>query len=236
VFNSFLLIGIPYAAFVVAVGGSIVRFRTDKFSVSSQSSQFLENRALFWGSNAWHYGILIVLFAHVAALVAAGLWASLVANPSRLYVLETIGVGLGLLSFVGLLVLVIRRLSNTRIWKVTTPADLLLLAVLLIQVGLGLYISIVYRWGSDWYLHTAVPWIRSLVELQPKTQTMTVLPWSVRLHAVGGFILLALIPYTRLVHIITYPLHYLWRPYQIVIWSRRSASRTAHNPRTGSVV
>ena len=221
--NTFLLIAIPYMAVALAVGGTIVRYRTDRFSYSSQSSQFLENRTLFWGSNAWHYGILIVLFAHLAALVAVGAWSSLVASPTRLYVLETIGIGLGLLAFSGLATLVLRRLLVRRVTAVTSLADWLLLAVLLAQVGLGLYIAIRYRWGSDWYTHTAVPWLRSLAELHPKPQTMAVLPWTVRLHAIGGFVLLALVPYTRLVHVITYPARYLWRPYQVVIWNRRPA-------------
>lgn len=217
----FLFVGIPYMAVAVAIGGGIVRYRTDRFSYSSQSSQFLENRSLFWGSNAWHYGILIVLFAHLAALVIPGGWATLIAAPTRLYVLESIGVGLGLLAFLGLLILVLRRLLNLRVARVTSRADWLLLAVLLSQVGLGLYISIVYRWGSDWYLHTAVPWLRSLAEFQPETATMTILPWTVKLHALGGFALLMIFPYTRLVHVVTYPLGYLWRPFQVVIWNRR---------------
>ena len=221
--NLFLFVGIPYIAVAVAIVGTIVRYRSDRFSFSSQSSQFLENRSLFWGSNAWHYGILIVLFAHVAALLVAGAWATLVSNPTRLYILETIGVGVGLLAFFGLLVLVLRRLVNPRVQSVTSRADWLLLVVLLAQVGLGLYISIVYRWGSDWYLHTAVPWLHSLAKLQPDASTMTVLPWSVKLHALGGFILLMIFPYTRLVHIVTYPISYLWRPFQVVIWNRRPA-------------
>ena len=219
--DSFLFIALPYTAVAVAVGGTIVRFRADKFSISSQSSQFLENRTLFWGSNAWHYGILLVLGAHLAALVVSGGWATLIANPTRLYFLESIGVGLGILAFFGLLVLVLRRLLVSRVKSVTSKADWLLLVVLLIQVGLGLYIAVAYRWGSDWYLHTAVPWIDSLVKFHPKTATMTVLPWTVKLHALGSFALLMLFPYTRLIHIITYPLAYLWRPYQVVIWSRR---------------
>ena len=221
--DTFLFVAIPYMAVALAVSGGIVRYRTDRFSYSSQSSQFVDSRGLFWGSNAWHYGILIVLFAHFAALAVSGAWASLVANPDRLYALESIGVGLGLLAFFGLLALVLRRLLNARVAAVTSKADWLLLAVLLCQVGLGLYVSIVYRWGSDWYLHTSVPWLESLAELQPKIDVMTVLPWTVKLHALGGFLLLGLFPFTRLVHVVTVPITYLWRPYQIAVWNRRPA-------------
>ena len=218
-----LFIGIPYAAVAICVLGSIVRFRTDRFSISTQSSQFLESRALFWGSNAWHWGILLILAAHLAPLIAPGWSSSLLGEPARLYVLEVTGIALGFLCIFGLGVLIGRRLVNKRIYAVTSKADWLLLAVLLFQVCFGVYIAIAYRWGGAWYPHTVVPWLRSLIELQPDASTMTSLPWPVKVHAVGGFALFVLFPYTRLVHAVTYPLAYLWRPYQVVLWNRRVA-------------
>lgn len=232
--NSFVLIGVPYAAVAVAVGGGIVRFRTDKFSWSSQSSQFLENRVLFWGSNAWHYAILLILGAHLAALVAPGTWSALLGSTARLYVLEVTGIGLGFLAGFGLLLLIGRRALTRRIMCVTSTADWLLLGVLLFQVVTGVYVAIAYRWGGDWYPHVAVPWLRSLVELKPRIDTIGGMPWPVRAHAVGGFALLILFPFTRLVHVVSYPLRYLWRPYQVVIWNRRSAARAARRVSTGS--
>lgn len=221
--NSFLFIAVPYLAVAVAVGGGIVRYRTDRFSFSSQSSQFLENRVLFWGSNAWHYGILLILGAHIAAFAIPGSWSRLLGSTTRLYVLEATGIGLAFLAGFGLLLLIGRRLVNRRILRVTSRGDLLLLAALLFQVGTGLYVAIAYRWGGAWYPHVAVPWLRSLFELHPKIDAIAAMPWPVKLHAVGGFSLLVLFPYTRLVHVVTYPLGYLWRPYQVVIWNRHAA-------------
>jgi nitrate reductase gamma subunit len=221
--NTFLFVGIPYAAVLVAVLGSIVRYRTDRFSYSTQSSQFLENRALFWGSNAWHYGILAILLAHIAPLIAPGWWSSLLGEPARLYVLEVTGIGLSFLAGLGLLVLIARRLANRRIFTVTSTADWLLLAVLLFQVAFGVAVAIAYRWGGAWYPHTAVPWLRSLVTLHPDASTIASMPWPVKVHAVSAFALFLLFPYTRLVHVVTYPLAYLWRPYQVVLWNRKAA-------------
>lgn len=221
--DSFILIGIPYAAVAVAVGGGIVRYRSDKFSWSTQSSQFLENRTLFWGSNAWHYAILLILGAHLAALVAPGTWSALLGPTSRLYVLEVTGIGLGFLAGFGLLLLIGRRALTRRVLRVTSTADWLLLAVLLFQVVTGVSMAIAYRWGGAWYPHVAVPWLRSLIELRPRTDGMAGMPWLVKAHAVGGFALLLLFPYTRLVHVVSYPLRYLWRPYQVVIWNRHAA-------------
>ncbi len=211
----------PYVAVVLAVVVGISRYFGDRFSFSSLSSQFLENRALFWGSVPFHYGILLVLLAHLLALVFPAQWAALIAEPIRLYVLEVTGLGLGALALVGLAVLIVRRLRQPRVLAVTSAADWVLLAILLGQVALGFWVALVYRWGSDWYLHTAVPWLISLGSLSPQAQYVTALPWAVKLHMLGGFVLVAVFPFTRLVHLVTFPVTYLWRPWQVVIWNRR---------------
>lgn len=221
--DTLLFAVIPYVAVVVAVAGGIARYRSDRFSYSSQSSQFLENRALFWGSVAWHYGILLILGAHVLAVIIWPQWEALVNDPTRLYTLEVVGLALALLSLVGLLVLLVRRAGVARVRAVTTPMDWLLVAVLLVQVVLGIWISLGYRWGSEWYMFTVVPWLHSLVKLNPKAEYMVALPWVVKAHAVLGFGLIALFPFTRLVHVVTAPVTYLWRSYQLVLWNRRPA-------------
>lgn len=222
-FDTVLFAAFPYVAVVLAVVGGIVRYVGDRFSFSSQSSQFLENRVLFWGSVSWHYGIIVVLLAHIAALAFSGTWGDVVANPTRLYTLEVIGIAFGLAALIGLTALSLRRVLNARATVVTAKSDWALLAVLLAQVALGMWVALGYRWGSDWYVHTAAPWVHSLFRLQPDVATVTVLPWVVKAHMLGGFVLLAMFPFTRLVHIVTYPLTYLWRPYQVVIWNRRAA-------------
>lgn len=221
--NTLLYAVVPYLAVGIAIVGGIVRYRIDRFSYSSQSSQFLESRALFWGSVAWHYGILLVLGAHVVALMFWDPWELFVSDPNRLYTLEVIGLALSILAFVGLVVLLLRRLTVRRITSVTTPMDWALLIVLLAQVVLGVWIALGYRWGSEWYMHTAVPWMHSLFKLNPKPEYMVNLPTVVQVHAVLGFGLIALFPFTRLVHVVTVPVTYLWRSYQVVVWNRRPA-------------
>ncbi len=216
-----LFVAFPYVAVVLAVLVGVYRYFNDRFSYSSFSSQFLENRALFWGSVTWHFGVIIILLAHVVAFLFPGVWARLIAAPARLYTLEVIGLALALAALAGLVLLFIRRLLNPRIFTVTSAMDWVLLLVLLAQVALGFWVALFFRWGSDWYLHTAVPWLESLVKLDPQTEFVTSLPWVVKLHMLGGFLIIALFPFTRLVHILTFPITYLWRPYQVVIWNRR---------------
>lgn len=220
-FDIVLFGAFPYVAIMLAVFGGIYRYLSDRFSYSSFSSQFLENRALFWGSVPWHYGILIILLAHLLALLFPAQWAVLIAAPARLYVLEVVGLALALLTSLGLVLLILRRLRDARILAVTSAMDWVLLGALLVQVVLGFWVALFYRWGSDWYLHTAVPWLISLGTLNPQMQYVTALPWVVKLHMLGGFVIIALFPFTRLVHVVTVPITYLWRPYQVVIWNRR---------------
>ena len=217
-----LFAAFPYVAVVLAVLVGVYRYFNDRFSYSSFSSQFLENRALFWGSVPWHYAIIIILLAHVLALLAPGVWATVIAAPVRLYTLEVIGLALALAALLGLALLFVRRLVSPRVFTVTSAMDWVLLLVLLAQMALGFWVALVYRWGSDWYLHTAVPWLFSLARLDPQTQYVTSLPWAVKLHMLGGFLLIALFPFTRLVHVVTVPIPYLWRPYQVVIWNGRA--------------
>ena len=75
----------PYLAIFVAVVGGVYRYRTNRFSYSTLSSQLLENRKLFWGSVPWHYGIVVVLFAHLIGFLIPGMWANLTSNPGTLY-------------------------------------------------------------------------------------------------------------------------------------------------------
>jgi nitrate reductase gamma subunit len=170
------------------------------------------------------------LLAHLIGFLIPGIWQQLTAAAPTLYTIELLGYAFGLTALVGLCVLFVRRLTRERIRAVTSPVDWALLVVLLLQVGLGLYVSLVYRWGADWYVDTAVPWLVSLVSLNPQTQYITALPWVVKLHMLNGFLVIALFPFSRLVHLIMFPFWYLWRPYQLVIANRAiTTAGKAHN-------
>lgn len=226
-FNQVLFVAFPYVAVVVAIVVGIQRYRQRRFSYSSLSSQFLENRKLFWGSAPWHYGIILILTAHTLAFLAPTLWGDLLSNRIRLYVLEVSGLALALMTVVGMALLILRRLRSPRVFAVTSTADWLLLATLLTQVAVGYWIALVYRWGSGWYLHTAVPWLQSLVVFNPQIQFVTALPFLVKLHLLTGFFIILLFPFTRLVHLVTFPITYLWRPIQVVVWNRRTRVHAA---------
>jgi nitrate reductase gamma subunit len=215
--DTFFLGVFPYVAVAVAVLGTWARARYRPDTVTARSSQLFEARLQQLGSIAWHTAILAILAAHVAAAVAPGAMGRLLGSPARLYVLEVSGLALGALALAGLLVLAVRRL---RLKVRTSALDWLVLGALAAQVVTGLWIAYALRWGSGWYLHTAAPWLASLARLDPELAAMSVLPPIVKVHAVGAFVLLALVPFTRLVHAFVWPVAYLWRAPQLVLWRR----------------
>ncbi|HKZ78812.1 MAG TPA: respiratory nitrate reductase subunit gamma [Pyrinomonadaceae bacterium] len=229
--NLFFII-LPYAAVTLAVVVTVQRYLKRGFTYSSLSSQFLEGDELFYGSVPWHIGILVVLTGHVIgfAIPRQVLWFNGV--PARLYVLETTGLLFGLLALVGIVSLIVRRITSPRIRAVTSPMDVLVLVVLLVQVALGVYTALFYRWGSSWYVTSAVPYLRSLFMLQPDLRMIAPLPLAVKLHIINAYVFLAIFPFSRLVHMLVVPVHYLWRPYQVVIWNwdRRRHNRPAPKP------
>ncbi|MEK6681056.1 MAG: respiratory nitrate reductase subunit gamma [Nitrospirota bacterium] len=223
--NSLLFGNAPYLFIMIAIVGVIYRYAANRYSWSSQSSQFLENATLFYGSFPWHYGIILVLLGHLIGILIPQSVLAWNSVPVRLYVLEISGLALGILALFGLLALIYRRLTDSRAKAVTTSWDVLLLIVLLIQVVTGILNASMYRWGSNWYAASAVPWIWSVLSLSPKPAYVATLPLITKVHIFNALIIIGLIPFTRLVHMLAFigPIKYLFRPYQVVRWYRREA-------------
>jgi nitrate reductase gamma subunit len=99
--------------------------------------------------------------------------------------------------------------------------DLIVLIFLLVSVVSGVLVAALYRFGTLWFTAIFTPYLLSLFTLQPQISLVAPLPWVIKLHVINFFVLLAVFPFSRLVHIITYPAGYLLRPWQIVIWNRK---------------
>ena len=228
--DNFLFIAFPYIAVILAIGVGIYRHARRPYTYSSLSSEILENRKLFWGSVPFHFGLTLILLAHLLAALLPGVAGWLLGGQIRRLVLEVTGMALGLYTLFGLLVLIARRLvPRSLAHAVTSYMDGVLLFVLLIQVGSGIGIAIFDRWGGLWYLHTAVPWFWSLAILHPDISMVAQLSPFVKLHFVTGFVVILLFPFSRLVHLVMFPIQYLWRPHQVVIWHRRPGKAGAYS-------
>jgi len=126
----------------------------------------------------------------------------------------------GLASFVGVILLIIRRITNKRISVVTSKADYAVYAILFVQILTGLWIALGYRWGSSWYASTMTPYLWSIIKLSPDVAAISAMPFVVKTHVASAALLIGMIPFTRFSHFMTFPIRYYWRIYQITIWNR----------------
>lgn len=229
--NYFFFVVFPYVSIAVFLIGTAYRYTQTGFKVTSLSAQFLEGKQGFWGTMPFHWGILMIFLGHmVAFLFPQGVlaWNS---APARLIAHEGLSFTFAIAVFVGLCMLILRRLTNARLKVVTTRMDLFVEFVLLLQVVLGCWIALGYRWGSSWFASDLSPYLWSLIKLNPQPEAVMAMPLVIRAHVVCAFSILLIFPFTRLVHLIVAPLHYIWRPYQVVIWywdrKRRRQASTA---------
>ena len=216
----FFFIALPYAALVIMLTGSVLVYRSQAYKVTALSTQFLESRELFFGGFLMHWGIVALFFGHLIAFLFPASVLAWNGSPARLLILETAALIFGLSFFSGVVLLLIRRLKNRRLIKATTDMDFAVFAILLLQAITGVWIALSYQWGSSWFAAVLTPYLRSLFLLNPDISAISALPVMIRIHIAGAFVLIAMIPYSRFMHFLVFPVRYFWRPYQLVIWNR----------------
>jgi nitrate reductase gamma subunit len=205
----------PYVALFIFVIGTIYRYRHG-FKYSSLSSQLLESEKLFPASVAFHSGIIIVFLGHLFAFLFPSVFSSF--GGKALVFWETIGIIAGMLAILGLFFLFFRRHTYTRIKVVTNKMDTIIELLLLIQFILGVSIAIGSRWGISWFASDMTPYLYSIFSFHPDLSAVSVLPNLVKTHIFLAFLIILLIPFSRLVHFLVAPFHYITRPYQVVRW------------------
>ncbi|MEU1014444.1 respiratory nitrate reductase subunit gamma [Streptomyces sp. NPDC005898] len=232
---------LPYLAFVLLVAGTIWRYRYDKFGWTTRSSQVYESKLLNIASPMFHYGILFVLVGHLVGLFLPESWTDKAGVSEHTYHLFSLygGTAAGALLVLGILLLLYRRRTNTPVFRATTANDKLMYLVLFAAIVLGMVAKLSHASGDGYnYRDSIAPWARSLFTLRPDIDRMTGVPLLYEIHAVVGMVLFALVPFTRLIHMFSAPLQYLFRPY--VVYRARDPRRLGTRPerrgweRTGS--
>lgn len=223
----------PYMCLAVFLIGTIYRYRMSGFKVSSLSSQFLEGRGLFWASQPFHWGIMILFFGHLIAFLFPRTLLAFNGEPVRLIILEVASFVFALAALMGLFLFIRRRLTNKRISVVSNRMDMLVYIVLLVQIISGLGVAFFVRWGSSWFAAVLTPYLRSLFALNPEVDAVSAMPFLVQLHIISAWAIIGIIPFTRFVHFLVAPVDYIWRKYQVVIWNwdrRRIRTSKSHFP------
>ena len=221
-----LWVVIPYVCLAFFVLGHVWRYRYDKFGWTTRSSQLYESRLLRWGSPLFHFGILAVFFGHVMGLGIPESWTSAVGISEELYhvMAVTIGAVAGFCTLVGLTLLIYRRRTVGPVFSATTRMDKVMYLFLALVIVLGVWNTVagsVLNLNGEYDYRTGVSeWFRGIFLFQPKPELMVDAPFGFQAHAMVAMLLFALWPFTRLVHVLSVPIFYLWRPY--VVYRSRS--------------
>lgn len=219
IFN-LLFVWYPYVCLTVFLLGSLIRFDREPYSWKAGSSQMLCKRQLRWGSNLFHVGILFLLLGHTVGLLTPTSVYTLVMSVEQKQLIAVAAGGIaGVICFVGLTLLLHRRLFDARIRRTSSAMDIAILALLWIQLVLGLLtlpFSIGHRDGSVMLILSH--WAQGIVTLHPvDAKTLQGLDWPYLTHLVLGMTLFLVFPFSRLVHIWSAPVWYLGRRgYQVV--------------------
>ena len=216
--TNFLFIAYPYIAISGFFVGAIYRYRSAGYKTSALSSQFLEGKQGFWGLVPFHFGILALFLGHFFVFLFPNIVLAWNSDPLRLVIHEGVGFTFAISVLLGLTILIVRRWFNPRLRAVTTKMDVVIEVLLLSQIILGCWVALGYRWGSSWFAADLSPYLWSIFSLDPQIAAVSALPVVIKLHIVGAFTILLFIPFTRLMHFLVAPIHYIWRPYQVVMW------------------
>ncbi|WP_238422470.1 respiratory nitrate reductase subunit gamma [Gordonia sp. 'Campus'] len=226
---------VPYATLGLLIGGTIWRYRYDKFGWTTRSSELYESRLLRIASPLFHYGVLVVIIGHAIGLLIPESWTEAIGVSETVYHWGAGGFGLlaAVATLVGVGMLVYRRRTVGPVFMATTRNDKAMYLVLVTALLVGTYITLIgtldpHAEGVN-YRETVSPWFRSLFVLQPDVSAMAEAPLRFHVHILIGMLLFAMVPFTRLVHIFTAPVHYLFRPY-IVYRSRDQRSMPGNQP------
>jgi len=230
-----LWVAIPYAAMAVFVVGHLWRYRYDKFGWTTRSSQVYENRLLRLGSPMFHIGILMVIAGHVVGLLVPREWLYAIGISEEMYHwgATVMGSFAAVLTLAGLGILIYRRRTVAPVFLATTAMDKVMYVFLGATLAFGTLATFVYQvFGHGFhYRETISPWIRSILFFQPQPELMAEVPLLFQLHVLTAFALFALWPFTRLVHVFSAPVGYLFRPY--IVYRSRDEQRGSRPSQRG---
>ncbi len=226
----------PYIAFVIFVVGSLMRFERDQYTWKSDSSQMLKTGQLRWGSNLFHIGILFLFFGHFAGLLTPHfVYERFVSAGDKQLMAMITGGAAGLAGFVGVSLLLHRRLFEPRIRINSKTSDILLLVLLWLQFALGLATIAVSAGHMDGSLMMAFgEWAQHIVTLRPgAVEFLSGAGVLFKIHLFLGMSIFFIFPFTRLVHVWSGfgAISYLLRPYQVVRARRLNVPAGSHQPR-----
>lgn len=231
--NQFVFGIYPYICLTVFLLGSLIRFDRDQYTWKSDSSQLLKMGQLRLGSNLFHLGILFLFFGHTVGMLTPHFVYEPFMTAGAKQLMAMISGGLfGLLGFVGVTLLLHRRLAEPRIRATSKTSDIVLLILLWLQFALGLAtIPLSAQHLDGGMMMKLAEWAQRIVTFRGgAVELLAEASWIFKAHMFLGMSIFLIFPFTRLVHVWSgfASVAYLVRPYQVVR-SRRLHLPAGHN-------
>jgi len=204
-YSQYFLFGIyPYIALAIFLLGSLIRFDREQYTWKSDSSQLLRSGQLRLGSNLFHIGVLFLFFGHfVGMLTPHFVYEPFMSSGAKQILAMVSGGTAGVLAFIGLSLLLHRRLSEPRIRATSKPSDVLILLLLWLQLALGLAtipLSAQHLDGS--MMLRLAEWAQHIVTFRSGAVEMLAgAGWVFKTHLFLGMTIFLVFPFTRLVHV-----------------------------------
>jgi nitrate reductase gamma subunit len=137
----------------------------------------------------------------------------------------------GTFCFIGLSMLIWRRMTDPRIRLTSHRTDLAILWILWAQLSLGLItlpFSLSHADGS--VMLVLSDWAQRIVSFNPDASGLVHLAWPYKVHMVLGMTIFLLFPFSRLVHVWSglASVFYVFRPYQVVRSRRLNLPKSPH--------
>lgn len=219
--NTFLFGIYPYIALSVLALGSIVRYDHEPYTWRSGSSQLLRRKQLMWGSVLFHVGVLFIFVGHFVGLLTP-IWVfdTLGISHEAKQILAVAAGGVaGVMAIIGATLLVHRRLFDPRVRASSRPTDTLIIILLWVQLLLGLGsipVSLQHMDGGE--MVKFMNWAQGIFTFNPAASGYIADASIIfKMHIFLGLTIFLLFPFTRLVHMLSAPVRYIWRPgYQVV--------------------
>ena len=221
----------PYIALAVFFIGSWARFDRSMYTWRSGSSQMLSSKGMRVGSNLFHIGVLAILGGHLVGLLTPhAMYEVFITAPQKQLLAMVVGGLFGAVCFVGISILLVRRLTNPRVRATGSFGDTLILVLLFAQLVLGMVSIVVSTGHMDGSVMIMMgEWEQHIVTFRMGAADFIVnVHWVYKAHVFLGMTLILIAPFTRLVHVWSIPVSYLWRPYQVV---RRRQAALRYGPR-----
>ncbi|HUJ01738.1 MAG TPA: respiratory nitrate reductase subunit gamma [Usitatibacter sp.] len=225
----------PYICLSVFLMGSLARFDRDQYTWKSDSSQLLRAGTLRWGSNLFHIGILFLFFGHLVGLLTPHwFYEGFISAQAKQRMAIYSGGAAGFVCFVGLTLLLYRRLFDPRIRLTSHRTDIAILVILWVQLVLGLItLPLSYEHADASTMLVLADWAQRIVTFRPDAGALAVVAWPFLVHMVLGMTIFLLFPFSRLVHVWSgfATVAYLFRPYQVVRSRRLNVPADQNLPR-----